>query len=63
MVDTADMRWTSLSGVVRGSPPPPREGHAAAALHSSSMLVYGGYDDRRWLSDLHVLDVDTLVWR
>lgn len=63
MIDTADMGWRSLSGVVRGSPPSPREGHAAAPLHSSSMLVYGGYDGQNWLHDLFILDIDTLMWR
>jgi N-acetylneuraminic acid mutarotase len=38
-----------------------RCGHTAV-LYNSSLLIFGGFDGKRWLNDLHSFDSTSLVW-
>ena len=38
-----------------------RCGHTTV-LYNSSLFVFGGYDGKKWLNDLHKFDTNSLVW-
>ena len=55
--------WTDHTDLCLGTPPCPRHSHCAAT-EGAAMYVYGGTDARaRWLGDIHMLHLDTLMWR
>ena len=57
--DMVKMAWGKKEA--RGKPPRPRYWHAAA-LVGTKLIVHGGSDGKKSLSDSNVLDTDTLVW-
>eukprot|EP00210_Caulerpa_lentillifera_P002731 g2611.t1 len=60
-LDLQSMKWSEVS--VTGEIPVSRGGHSATLL-GSKVYIFGGEDRaRRPLSDLHVLDLTTLVWK
>jgi len=44
-----------------GTPPTPRTGHTAC-VQDDSMLVFGGFDGRRALNDVHILNLRSMAW-
>ncbi|KAK3241376.1 hypothetical protein CYMTET_48854 [Cymbomonas tetramitiformis] len=62
MLDTeADtMSWTSPKTF--GDIPSPRENHSATMISSSAMAVVGGWDGKKWLNDIFILDVENMSW-
>ncbi|KAL2623041.1 hypothetical protein R1flu_003246 [Riccia fluitans] len=61
MLDTDTWQWAELSGY--GELPPPREFAAGASVGNGKIVIYGGWDGERWLSDVYVLDTISLEWR
>ena len=64
ILNTETMVWSQ--GMCTGEPPIQREGHTASVV-GATMCIFGGAgldsDDRPVnLSDLHVLDTDTMAW-
>ena len=57
--DMVKMAWGKKEA--RGKPPRPRYWHAAA-LVGTKLILHGGSDGKKSLSDSNVLDTDTLVW-
>jgi N-acetylneuraminic acid mutarotase len=55
------MAWTSPDYVV-GVPPSPRRSHAAAIIEKC-MFVFGGYNGKEHLADLHILDLESMAWQ
>jgi len=46
-----------------GSPPQPRANHSSAFLNETEELfIFGGWNGRRRLNDIHILDVATSSW-
>lgn len=58
--DPEDYKWKEISA---SNPPPTRARHAAIALDSNRMLVFGGLDKRTRFNDVWVLDVDEKAWK
>ncbi|KAG6550536.1 hypothetical protein Mapa_007905 [Marchantia paleacea] len=61
MLDTDTWQWAELSGY--GELPPPREFAAGASVGNGKIVIYGGWDGTKWLSDVYVLDTISLEWR
>lgn len=61
MLDTETWQWADLTGL--GQLPPARDFAAAVAMGKSRIILYGGWDGDKWLSDVHVLDAASLQWR
>ncbi|KAL3690971.1 hypothetical protein R1sor_004622 [Riccia sorocarpa] len=61
MLDTDTWQWAELSGY--GELPPPREFAAGASVGNGKIVIYGGWDGEKWLSDVYVLDTISLEWR
>ncbi|BBN13141.1 hypothetical protein MPTK1_6g01150 [Marchantia polymorpha subsp. ruderalis] len=61
MLDTDTWQWAELSGY--GELPPPREFAAGASVGNGKIVIYGGWDGTKWLSDVYVLDTISLQWR
>lgn len=45
-----------------GHVPSPRSGHAAVLLDDRYMLIFGGYNGEKHLSDMFVLDTEAMSW-
>lgn len=60
MLDTDIWQWTELSGY--GDLPPPRDFAAGAAVGNRKIVMHGGWDGTKWLSDVYVLDTMSLEW-
>ncbi|XP_057852599.2 protein GLUTELIN PRECURSOR ACCUMULATION 3 isoform X1 [Cryptomeria japonica] len=60
MLDTDNWQWTELSGY--GDLPPPRDFAAGASVGNQKLVMYGGWDGTKWLSDVYVLDTMSLEW-
>eukprot|EP01018_Ginkgo_biloba_P016875 Gb_29835 [translate_table: standard] len=60
MLDTDIWQWTELSGY--GDLPPPRDFAAGAAVGNQKLVMHGGWDGTKWLSDVYVLDTMSLEW-
>ncbi|CAL1407687.1 unnamed protein product [Linum trigynum] len=47
-----------------GNPPSPRESHTATIIGGSKMVIFGGSGEgeSNYLNDLHVLDLERMVW-
>lgn len=57
--------WYNLTRVARGEIPEPRQSAClVSAFRGSKMVLFGGYirDKVRALHDIHILDVDTMLW-
>ncbi|GMF34967.1 unnamed protein product [Phytophthora lilii] len=53
------MAWTTVR--TRGRAPAPRANHSSA-LVGDDLLVFGGWDGRQRLNDVHVLDTLSMTW-
>lgn len=47
---------------VQGSVPSPRCWHASAPVSDNRMIIHGGYNGQRALTDTHIFNVDTSEW-
>ncbi|CAA0814413.1 Galactose oxidase/kelch repeat superfamily protein [Striga hermonthica] len=53
-------QWSELTSF--GDLPSSRDFAAASAVGNSKILMYGGWDGKKWLSDVYVLDTISLEW-
>ena len=53
-------RWVEAD--FSGETPCPREGHSLTRLDDRHVLLFGGMDDIRQLSDGYILDLSTMTW-
>lgn len=60
MLDTETWQWVELTGY--GDLPPPRDFAAGASVGNGKLVIYGGWDGTKWLSDVYVLDTMSLEW-
>ena len=64
--DPKDIYHLPLQEVQRSDVPAPRGGHTATMIGSDKVVLFGGYGgfgySRRELSDLHYLDVQSMLW-
>ncbi|PKA60539.1 Serine/threonine-protein phosphatase BSU1 [Apostasia shenzhenica] len=52
--------WSELTSF--GDLPSPREFTAATAIGNRKIVMHGGWDGKKWLSDVYVLDTISLEW-
>eukprot|EP00980_Cylindrotheca_fusiformis_P017849 scaffold5653_cov147-Cylindrotheca_fusiformis.AAC.11 len=74
--DIESHRWTCIqkssvihdsdeslnSDAMRGNVPSPRFGYVSV-VHNDKLVLFGGFDGSRWLSDMYVFDFQTKQWR
>ncbi|KAL6894404.1 hypothetical protein ACP4OV_008502 [Aristida adscensionis] len=60
MLDTDLWQWSELTGF--GDLPSPREFSAASAIGNRKIVMYGGWDGKKWLSDVYIMDTMSLEW-
>lgn len=60
VLDTDIWQWSELTSF--GDLPSPRDFAAASAIGTRKIVMYGGWDGRRWLSDVYILDTISLEW-
>ncbi|KAK3012424.1 hypothetical protein RJ639_011450 [Escallonia herrerae] len=62
VLDTAKdiWQWSELTSF--GDLPSPRDFVAASAIGNRKIVMYGGWDGKRWLSDVYILDTISLEW-
>lgn len=60
MLDTDIWQWSELTSF--GDLPSPREFAAASAIGNRKIVMYGGWDGKKWLSDVYILDTMSLEW-
>lgn len=60
MLDTDIWQWSELTSF--GDLPSPREFAAASAIGNRKIVMHGGWDGKRWLSDVYILDTISLEW-
>ncbi|TVU43977.1 hypothetical protein EJB05_03399, partial [Eragrostis curvula] len=60
MLDTDLWQWSELTGF--GDLPSPREFAAASAIGNRKIVMYGGWDGKKWLSDVYIMDTMSLEW-
>lgn len=53
-------QWSELTGF--GDLPSPRDFAAASSIGNRKIVMYGGWDGKKWLSDVYVLDTISLEW-
>ncbi|KAK9075121.1 hypothetical protein SSX86_003440 [Deinandra increscens subsp. villosa] len=53
-------QWSELTSF--GDLPSPRDFAAASAIGNQKIVMYGGWDGKKWLSDVFVLDTMSLEW-
>ncbi|KAH7289332.1 hypothetical protein KP509_31G070600 [Ceratopteris richardii] len=61
MLDTDIWQWAELTGF--GDVPSARDFSAGASIGDGKIVLYGGWDGSKWLSDVYILDTITLEWR
>ncbi|KAH9768907.1 Galactose oxidase/kelch repeat superfamily protein [Citrus sinensis] len=54
VLDTDIWQWSELTSF--GDLPSPRDFAAASAIGNRKIVMYGGWDGKKWLSDVYVLD-------
>ncbi|KAG8651044.1 protein GLUTELIN PRECURSOR ACCUMULATION 3 isoform X2 [Manihot esculenta] len=60
VLDTDIWQWSELTSF--GDLPSPRDFAAAASIGNRKIVMYGGWDGKKWLSDVYVLDTISLEW-
>ncbi|WOL03473.1 rab9 effector protein with kelch motifs isoform X4 [Canna indica] len=60
MLDTDIWQWSELTSF--GDLPSPREFAASSAIGNRKIVMYGGWDGKKWLSDVYILDTMSLEW-
>ncbi|PON56333.1 BTB-kelch protein [Parasponia andersonii] len=60
VLDTDVWQWSELTSF--GDLPSPRDFAAASAIANRKIVMYGGWDGKKWLSDVFVLDTISLEW-
>ncbi|KAJ7974939.1 Kelch repeat-containing protein [Quillaja saponaria] len=60
VLDTDIWQWSELTSF--GDLPSPRDFAAASAIGNQKIVMYGGWDGKKWLSDVYVLDTISLEW-
>ena len=63
ILDTETMNWTVPNA--HGSVPESRFGHTSTTvspMDNARLIILGGHNSRSALSDVHVLDVDPMMW-
>ncbi|KAH9602280.1 hypothetical protein KSS87_015441 [Heliosperma pusillum] len=60
VLDTDIWQWSELTGF--GDLPPARDFAAAAPIGNQKIVMCGGWDGKKWLSDVYVLDTISLEW-
>ncbi|KAH7853509.1 hypothetical protein Vadar_003393 [Vaccinium darrowii] len=60
VLDTDIWQWSELTSF--GDLPSPRDFAAASAIGNRKIVMYGGWDGKKWLSDVYVMDTMSLVW-
>ncbi|KAK9190270.1 hypothetical protein WN943_018873 [Citrus x changshan-huyou] len=60
VLDTDIWQWSELTSF--GDLPSPRDFAAASAIGNRKIVMYGGWDGKKWLSDVYVLDTISLEW-
>ncbi|KAL2642337.1 hypothetical protein R1flu_009924 [Riccia fluitans] len=61
ILDTNNFLWTRAA--TTGTPPAPRDSHTCSS-YKNAFIVLGGEDSSNsYLSDIHILDAETLVWK
>ncbi|XWS08118.1 hypothetical protein CRYUN_Cryun41cG0051900 [Craigia yunnanensis] len=58
VLDTNVWQWSELKSF--GDLPSPRDFSAASAFGNQKIVMYGGWDGKKWLSDVYVLDTISL---
>ncbi|XP_057436857.1 tip elongation aberrant protein 1-like isoform X2 [Lotus japonicus] len=62
ILDTETFVWTRPTTL--GTPPCPRHGHTCSSWEKNIVVIGGGVDELdKYVSDVHILDTDTLIWR
>nr|CAB3492560.1 unnamed protein product [Digitaria exilis] len=56
MLDTDLWQWSEMTGF--GDLPSPREFAAASAIGNRKIVMYGGWDGKKWLSDVYIMDTN-----
>ncbi|XP_044512351.1 protein GLUTELIN PRECURSOR ACCUMULATION 3 [Mangifera indica] len=60
VLDTDIWQWSELTSF--GDLPSPRDFAAASAIGNHKIVMYGGWDGKKWLSDVYILDTISLEW-
>ncbi|KAG8380609.1 hypothetical protein BUALT_Bualt06G0033500 [Buddleja alternifolia] len=60
VLDTDIWQWSELTSF--GDLPSPRDFSAASAFGNRKIVMCGGWDGKKWLSDVYVLDTVSLEW-
>jgi hypothetical protein len=60
VLDTDIWQWSELTSF--GDLPSPRDFAAASSIGNRKIVMYGGWDGKKWLSDVFVLDTISLEW-
>ncbi|KAG2326630.1 hypothetical protein Bca4012_035577 [Brassica carinata] len=60
VLDTDIWQWSELTSF--GDLPTPRDFSAAAAIGNQKIVLCGGWDGKKWLSDVYVMDTMSLEW-
>ncbi|KAL9224976.1 hypothetical protein vseg_000950 [Gypsophila vaccaria] len=60
VLDTDIWQWSELTGF--GDLPPARDFAAAAPIGNQKIVMCGGWDGKKWLSDVYILDTISLEW-
>ncbi|XP_057446368.1 protein GLUTELIN PRECURSOR ACCUMULATION 3 isoform X2 [Lotus japonicus] len=60
VLDTDIWQWSELTSF--GDLPSPRDFAAASAIGNRKIVMFGGWDGKKWLSDVYVMDTISLEW-
>ncbi|KAA3461870.1 tip elongation aberrant protein 1 [Gossypium australe] len=60
VLDTDIWQWSELTSF--GDLPSSRDFSAASAIGNRKIVMYGGWDGKKWLSDVYILDTISLEW-
>ncbi|GLT66732.1 hypothetical protein SLA2020_390830 [Shorea laevis] len=60
VLDTDIWQWSELTSF--GDLPSPRDFSSASAVGNRKIVMFGGWDGKKWLSDVYVLDTISLEW-